>query len=119
MTEDITRINQELIATEANIYAAAVEYRSLAQDAAQKRVNYDIGYGTELLKIKTDSALKLTAPEKEAMALLAVKDRFTECRIAEAMAESAKRHLQALQGNQTSLQTRASLVKTEAYVNNH
>lgn len=119
MTETISGINQELINTEKGIYNTAVEYKRLATEAANKRVAYDLAYATELLKIKTDNTLKLTAPEKEATALLAVQGQFTECRIAEAMAESCKRHLQALQGNQTSLQTRASLIKTEAFVTNH
>ncbi len=115
MVEQIGQITQELEASEANIHAAATEYRSLSREAADKRVRYDIAYAQELLKVSTDKSVKLTVAEKEAMALLAVQGPFTECRIAEAIAEGCKRQLQALQGNQTSLQTRASLIKTESF----
>jgi hypothetical protein len=109
--EQIDSITSELESYEAQLYAASVEYRSLIQDAATKRAAYDVAYAQELLKVPAD--MKLTVPKADALVVSIVADQLTACRIAEAMADGAKRHLTALQSNLTSIQTRASLLKTE------
>lgn len=111
MTEEIHQIAQELEAYETQLYAASVEYRSLARDAAVRRAEYDVAWAQEMLRLPTD--VKMTVAEKESSVVVIVQDRLKECRIAEAIADGAKRHLMALQSNLTSIQTRASLLKTE------
>lgn len=110
--EQIAQITQELEAYETQLYAASVEYRDLIRDAATKRAIYDVSYAQELLKI-TAKGEKMTVADKESMTVVTVQNQLTECRIAEAIADGAKRHLMALQSNLTSIQTRASLLKTE------
>jgi hypothetical protein len=112
MTEEIHQITQELAAYESQLYAASIEYRDLIRDAATKRAVYDVAFAQELLKI-TAKGDKMTVAEKESLTIMAVQNQLTECRIAEAIADGAKRHLTALQSNLTSIQTRASLLKTE------
>ncbi len=111
MTEQVHQIEQELQAYESQLYAASIEYRSLAQDAATKRAEYDVAWAQEMLKLPTD--IKMTVGEKEAQVVVIVADRLRACRIAEAIADGAKRHLSALQSNLTSIQTRAALLRTE------
>lgn len=111
MTEQIHQITSELEAYETQLYAASVEYKSLAREAAIKRADYDVAWAQEMLKLPTD--IKMTVAEKEAQVVVIVEDRLRACRIAEAIADGAKRHLAALQSNLTSIQTRASLLKTE------
>lgn len=111
--EQINQIAQELEAYETQLYAASVEFRSLAQDAAVKRAEYDVAYAQEMLKVSAQTEVKMTVAEKESAVVVIVADRLKACRIAEALADGAKRHLTALQSNLTSIQTRASLLKTE------
>lgn len=111
MSEEVHRITQELEAYETQLYAASVEYRDLIRTAATKRAEYDVAWAQEMLQLPTD--VKMTVGEKEAQVVVIVADRLRECRIAEAIADGAKRHLMALQSNLTSIQTRASLLKTE------
>ena len=114
MTEHITQIERELQNYEADLFNASTEYRQLAEDAARKRASYDVAYAQELLKLKSDSALKATVPEKEAIAVVAVQGPLTNARIAEALADGSKRHLSALQAILSSVQTRSRLLTTEA-----
>lgn len=111
--EQITQITKELENYEKQLYDASVEYRSLARDAAEKRARYDVAYAQEFLKNSTNKDMKLTVPACEALTVQQVQAELTACRIAEALADGSKRHLSALQSNLTSLQTRASLLKTE------
>lgn len=113
MIEQTHSILTELENYEKELYKASVEYKTLAQDAATKRADYDVAYAQEMLKLPTD--VKMTVAEKESTVVAIVADRLRHCRIAEAMADGAKRHLTALQSNLTSVQTRASLLKTEYY----
>lgn len=110
--EQIHQITQELEGYESQLYAASVEYKDLIRDAATKRANYDVAYAQELLKVSQFEG-KMTVVEKESLAVVAVQTQLVACRIAEALADGAKRHLAALQSNLTSIQTRASLLKTE------
>ena len=111
MSEQISKILMELENYEQQLYAASIEYKQLASDAAQKRADYDVAWAQEMLKLPTD--VKMTVAEKESTVVTIVAERLRATRIAEALAEGAKRHLSALQSNLTSLQTRASLLKTE------
>lgn len=112
MSEEISQITQELENYESQLYAASVEYKSMAQDAAVKRADYDVAYAQEMLKASAVEG-KRTVAEKEAEVVVIVANQMRAARIAEAMADGAKRHLTALQSNLTSIQTRASLLKTE------
>lgn len=118
MSEQLHAIIQELESYEKQLYAASADYRSLIRDAAEKRATYDVAYAQAILKLKGDTELKATVPERDALAVVAVQHQLTACRIAEALADGAKRHLGALQSNLTSLQTRASLLKTERSLTN-
>ena len=111
--EHITDIEQELRRYEAEIYSASTEYKNLVQDAARKRAAYDVSFAGEILKLREDKDLKATVPEKEAIAVKNVQTLLTDCRIAESLAEGSKRHLVTLQSLLSSVQTRASLIKTE------
>jgi hypothetical protein len=113
MAEQITKILVELENYEKELYAASVEYKDLARDAAEKRATYDVAWAQELLKIPNDKDHKMTVGEKEALVTQLVQTQLRSARIAESLAEGAKRHLSALQSNLTSIQTRASLLKTE------
>lgn len=119
MSEQIHKIAEELEGYETQLYAASVEFRSLAHDAAIKRADYDVAYAQEMLKASAVEG-KRTVAEKEAEVVVIVANQMRAARIAEAMADGAKRHLTALQSNLTSIQTRASLLKTErSLVNMH
>lgn len=111
--DQITQITTELEQYEKDLFTASTEYKSLARDAAEKRATYDVTFAQEMLKLKSDTDLKATVPEREAFAVVAVERFMTGCRIAEAMAEGSKRHLQALQAILSSVQTRAKLLQTE------
>jgi hypothetical protein len=111
--DDITQITKELERYEKDLFSASTEYRQLARDAAEKRATYDVAYAQEMLKLKADTDLKATVPERESFAVVAVANFMTACRIAEAMAEGSKRHLQALQAILSSVQTRSKLLQSE------
>lgn len=111
--EHLEEITKELQQYESELYEASSEYRSLAHKAAIARADYDVAYAQEMLKVSADTSVKMTVAEKESAVVVIVADRLKACRIAEALADGAKRHLGALQSNLTSLQTRASLLKTE------
>lgn len=120
MSEQLHAIEKELEAREAQLYDASVEYKSLAYDAALKRATYDVDYANSILEIssKADSeGVKMTVIEKENLAVKSVQNQLKECRIAEAMADGSKRHLVTLQSIISSIQTRASLLKTESRLN--
>lgn len=110
--EQIYQIEIELKEKESELYTASVEYSTLISKAAEKRVLYDVAYAQEYLKVSTDGE-KRTVAATESMVLVVVQRQFTECRIAEAMADGAKRHLATLQGLLTSIQTRSKLLTTE------
>src|SRR5688572_3784999 len=111
MSEQIHKIEKELQNYEAELYTASVDYKDLAHSAAVQRAEYDVAWAQEMLKLPTD--VKMTVAEKEAQVVKIVANQLRSCRIAESLAEGAKRHLSALQSNLTSIQTRASLLKTE------
>jgi hypothetical protein len=111
--DHITEIEGELRNIEGELYTASVEFKRLASDAAQKRATYDVAYATEFLKIQTNKELKLTVPAIESLAVQTVQTQLVACRIAEALADGSKRHLGTLQSLLSSIQTRASLIKTE------
>jgi len=111
--EQLTAITKELEQYESELYEASAEFRKLAVDAATKRADYDVAYAQEMLKVSAQTEVKMTVAEKESTVVVIVADRLKAARIAEALADGAKRHLTALQSNLTSLQTRASLLKTE------
>lgn len=113
MQADLSTIEQELKDYERELYASSDNETELTLDAARKRAAYDVAYAQELLKINANKDLKLTVPEKEAMAVLAVQNDLVACRIAEAMAQSAKRRLDTIQTLVSSVQTRAKLFQTE------
>lgn len=117
MTEELFAIEKELKDYEAKLYAASTEYKRLAQDAATKRATYDVAYATEFLKITTGE-MKMTVPATESLAVQNVQESLTSCRIAEALADGAKRHLVTLQSIISSIQTRAGLFKTEKSFSN-
>lgn len=112
-TEQIEKITGELEGYETQLYAASIEYKSLAHDAAMKRADYDVAWAQEMLKVSAQTEVKMTVGEKESTVTVIVASRLKDCRIAEALASGAKEHLRALQANLTSIQTRASLLKTE------
>ncbi len=111
MSEQIHSILKELERYEGELYTASNDYRNLIKDAATKRADYDVAYAQEMLKLPTD--IKMTVGEKESTVVKIVAQQLKDCRIAEAIADGAKRHLGAIQSNLTSVQTRASLLKTE------
>jgi len=113
--EHIREIENKLRELESDMYEASTEYRKLAYDAALKRATYDVDYAKELLSItnKNDTAVKMTVAEREAITVKAVESQLRDCRIAEALADASKRHLGVLQSLLSSVQTRASLIKTE------
>lgn len=113
MTEELFQIETELKGYESELFVASTEYRNFVKDAADKRAVYDVAFAQEVLKLKSNTDLKATVPEREAFATVAVADFMTRCRIAEALAEGAKRHLTALQAILSSVQTRAKLLSTE------
>lgn len=111
-TEQIHSIEGELKGYETELYAASSEYKTLAQDAAAKRATYDVAYATEFLKSKTGGE-KVTDKMAESLTVVAVQHQLTAARIAEALADASKRRMTAIQSNLTSVQTRASLLRTE------
>lgn len=111
-TEQIAQIEQELHGYESELYECSAEYRTLAVDAATKRAIYDVAYAQEFMQTKL-SGDKMTDKTAESLTVIAVQTQLTSCRIAEAMADACKRRLTALQSNLTSVQTRASLLRTE------
>lgn len=113
MTEQLHSISTELTNYEVELFNAATEYRQLIEDAARKRATYDVAYATELLKVNAMEG-KFTVPEKEALAVKAVENHLTQCRIAEALADGSKRYLGSLQAIVSSVQTRSRLLDTEA-----
>lgn len=113
MTEQIVHIVKELEGYEIDLFNASTEYRELAREAAEKRATYDVAFAQEMLKLKSDTDLKATVPEREAFAVVAVSNFMTACRIAEALADGSKRHLTTLQAILSSVQTRSKLLQTE------
>ncbi len=116
MVEQINKILSELEDYEKQLYSASMEYRELAGDAAQKRATYDVSYSQAILTIsnKCDTdGIKMTVPERDALAVNTIQNDLKACRIAEALADGSKRHLGTLQSLLSSVQTRASLLKTE------
>lgn len=116
---DINDLNRSLQQAEVELLSTASDYAAFALDAAQKRAQYDLRWAQELLKVATNKDVKLTVPEKEAMVTNLVQDELTACRIAEAMANASKAKLDALKSTLSSIQSRAALLKTEAFVANH
>lgn len=114
MNEQLDNLEAELQVCEVDLFNASTEYKALVQDAAIKRAAYDVVWAQELLKLRTDPELKATVPEREALVTVAVQGQLTQCRIAEALADAAKRHLVTLQSILSSIQTRARLITTEA-----
>lgn len=112
-TEQMFQIEKELEGYESDLFKASTEYRDLVRDAAEKRAVYDVAYAQELLKLKSDTDLKATVPERDAMAVVAVQKFLTNCRIAEAIADGSKRHLTTLQAILSSVQTRSKLLQVE------
>lgn len=117
MTEDLRAIEKELKDYEAKLYAASTEYRQLAKDAGTKRAIYDVGYANSFLTAKNTSE-KTTDKLAESLAVKAVNQQLTDCRIAEAMAKASQSHLITLQSIISSIQTRAGLFKTEKSFSN-
>lgn len=111
--ERIEIIEKELENYESELYECSAEYRQLAIDAATKRAEYDVAYAQEMLKVSAQTEVKMTVAEKESAVVVIVANQLKSCRIAEAMASGAKERLRALQANLTSVQTRASLLRTE------
>jgi hypothetical protein len=110
---ELHQIESELQRYESDLHSASSDYMTLIRDAATKRAVYDVAYAQELLKLKSDSNLKATVPEREALAVVAVQHFLTDCRIAEAMADGSKRHLSALQAILSSVQTRSKMFQVE------
>jgi hypothetical protein len=114
--EELHKIEQELANYETQLYAASTEYRDYRRDAAEKRADYDVSYANAILTIsnKADTeGIKMNVVEKESLAVKSVANQLKACRIAEALAEGSKSHLITLQSILSSVQTRASLLKTE------
>lgn len=110
--EELHQIERELKGYETDLYSASTEYKRLAREAAEKRAQYDVDYAKEYLKVSNDG-VKRTVPATESLVVQIVERQLTDCRIAEALAEGSKRHLGAIQSVLNSVQTRASLLKTE------
>lgn len=113
MIDDINAITTQLTQAEADLYAASTEYRRLGENAARLRALYDVQYASEFLKAKTASE-KPTDKSAESLAVQIVEKHLTDCRIAEALADGARRHLGALEAILSSIQTRARLLKVES-----
>lgn len=116
MNEHITDIEQELRRLETAIYETATSYRSEQVDAAVKRSTYDAEHSKAMLTIISTADqqnVKMTVAEREALAVKQVAHEMTEARIAEAVADGTKKHLDALQSILSSVQTRAKLIQTE------
>lgn len=116
MSEELHKITEELQSYEAELYAASAEYRDYALDAAQKRATYDVEYSQAILTISAkcdQDGIKMTVPERDALAVKQVQNSLKACRIAEALADGSKRHLGTLQSLLSSVQTRSSLLRTE------
>lgn len=112
VTEDITSIEAELKDIEAKIFTAANDYAKNTKDAANKRVEYDVEYAKTMIEIHGRKE-KMTVDQREAEAVVIVQRQMTDCRIAEAIADGSKRHLDALQAILSSIQTRSKLIQTE------
>ena len=116
MTETPHEIESELRDLEGQLYEASREYRNQARHAAECRALYDVEYAKAMLVIIStadQNNVKMTVAEKESLAVKQVENYLTNCRIAEAMADGTKKHLDALQSILSSVQTRARLLQTE------
>ena len=110
----INELNDQLQNIERELYDASGEYKDLALTAAGLRATYDVRYAQEYLKVTTNAGdKKMTVAATEALVIDIVQHDLSAARIAEAKADAAKRHLATLQSLLTSVQTRASLMKTE------
>lgn len=122
MVDQLHTLNDELYASERALRDAAADYRTLARDAAEKRVKYDIEWAKAILLIhyKCDrDSVKLNVGEKEALAVGQCEQVLTECRISEALVDAAKKHLDAEQSILSSIQSRARLQQVEASLTNY
>jgi folylpolyglutamate synthase/dihydropteroate synthase len=116
MGEHVPDIEAELKRMETELYQTAQDYRLNAKDAAGKRATYDVEYAKAILNIRATASqanAQMKVAEMEALAVKSVEDQLTDARIAEAMADGTKKHLDALQSILSSIQTRARLLVTE------
>lgn len=122
MVDQIHTLNNELYASERALRDAAGDYRTQVRDAAEKRVDYDIAWAKAILVIHDNcdkNAIKMTVGEKESLAVVECAQVLTECRISEALADAAKKFLDAEQSVLSSIQSRARLMQTEAGLTNY
>lgn len=106
-------INIALKDIEISIGELAHDYGKLSADATKKRIDYDLAWAKQMLEIRANDTEGLIAKEKEAKALLAVSEQFTQCRIAEALLDACKRRLSALESQLSAIQTRSKLLQME------
>lgn len=117
--EDAQSLIAELAQIEADIFNASTEFSKQAVVAAKSRLTYDLAYAEAILRLKpADASIKITVPEREALAIKQCSSQMTDARIAEAELDAAKKHLEALRAILSSIQTRASLLKAEAFAAN-
>lgn len=119
MSEQLHALEQEFRRIEVDLYNASVEFKTFVMDAAHKRAAYDVAYAQAMLDVShraDKDGIKMTVGEKDALVIVAVKGLLTDCRIAEALRDGSKAHLQTLQSLLSGAQTRASLIKTEERV---
>ncbi len=122
MIDQLHTLNDELCASERALRDAAADYRASVCAAAQKRVKYDIEWAKAILVIhdRCDKVgVKMTVGEKEALAVGQCEQVLTECRISEALADAAKKHLDAEQSILSSIQSRARMQQVEASLANY
>ncbi|HXG85511.1 MAG TPA: hypothetical protein VNI84_15925, partial [Pyrinomonadaceae bacterium] len=122
MIDQLHTLNDELYASERALRDAAIDYRTQVRDAAEKRVSYDISWAQSILLIRDQcdkEAIKMTVGEKESLAVVECQQVLTECRISEALADAAKKHLDAEQSILSSIQSRARLQQVEANLTNY
>lgn len=107
-------LERELQAAEKTLNKASGDYGKYALDAARKRAEFDISWATSLLQLKdAHKDAKITVDELKAMTTLAVQDALRAARIAEAMADASKRHLNAIEAQLSSIQSRCRLMQSQ------
>lgn len=109
-------IEHELKEHEKSLFSVAQKYRALARDAATKRVIYDVAWANAMESITAtalESGEKVTDKVKEAKATVIVQLEMSECRMAEADLDAAKKYIDVMQAMLSSVQTRAKLSQME------
>lgn len=119
MTEnanDFEQIATELREHEVSLFSVAKQYRTLAKEAATKRVVYDVAWANainDISRTALESGEKITVADKDALATRTVAEQMEECRLAEAELDAAKKYIDTMQTILSSVQTRSKLITME------